>query len=298
MPSSKRADLRAVVHTCARGHLKKARVSQRRVMPHLLERIASLGTSAVHDAAAVLSPVRCAGCGESDRSVCDACVAALAATPRLTSRPGIEAWAATSYEGPVRSLILAFKDADRVDVAELLARPLGRAIAAALATAEPSASISICTVPSTRSALRTRGYAPVELLLAKLGLRSEPVLRLRRPHTDQALLGVDARAANAAGALAARRPLTGRRMLLVDDVMTTGATLAEASRAVRAAGGCLVGAACLAEVPRRFPTRHAAGPIASQRDSIENSQQSMGDNCAHRAYGDSTGVVLPPFNTG
>jgi predicted amidophosphoribosyltransferase len=51
--------------------------------------------------------------------------------------------------------------------------------------------------------------------------------------------------------MAARRPLAGRRVLLVDDVVTTGATLAEAARAVRAAGGSVVGAATLASTPLR-----------------------------------------------
>ncbi|HEU5222266.1 MAG TPA: phosphoribosyltransferase family protein [Candidatus Lumbricidophila sp.] len=267
-------------------------------MREWFERVVAFAAPAVSQAAAVLSPVRCAGCDEPDASVCEACAAELSGVPRRVCRPGVDVWATTTYGGPVRSLILAFKDADRIDLAAALAPPLGHAMRTALGAVTRTAPITICTVPSTRAAWRARGYAPVEVLLARLGLRSESILRLRRPHTDQAALGVDARAENAAGSLVARTNLAGRHILLVDDVVTTGATLAEASRAVRAAGATLVGAACLAEVPRRLPNRASPAPNLSWDDLIENSQQPMGDNSRSGAYGDSTGVVLPPFNTG
>ncbi|OUE06095.1 Adenine phosphoribosyltransferase [Clavibacter michiganensis subsp. michiganensis] len=68
---------------------------------------------------------------------------------------------------------------------------------------------------------------------------------------DQAGLGVAARAANVDGCLAARIDLAGRRILVVDDVLTTGATLRETCRAIRAAGGEVVACAVLTAVPAR-----------------------------------------------
>ena len=74
------------------------------------------------------------------------------------------------------------------------------------------------------------------------------LLVLARRGADQAHLGREARRANAAGSMRAC-DAAGRRVLLVDDVVTTGATLSEAARALAAAGATVLGAATLASTP-------------------------------------------------
>ena len=106
------------------------------------------------------------------------------------------------------------------------------------------------------------------------------------PQSDQAGLGVAARRANAQGALEARTRLVGRRFLLVDDVLTTGATLAETRRAVLAAGGSVEALAVLAETPLR-----RSGHLAGTRETLRDIH-GRGD------YGGRTGVVDPPFRSG
>lgn len=216
---------------------------------------------AVLDALAVLAPVACAGCGAVDRAVCRDCHAALVPEPRIVTRavPGVDAplraHAALAYTGRAAAILAAFKDGGRTDAAKPLAVALRAVLAAALAdgaAAGAARGIEVATVPSTPRARRERGYAPVELLLGRSGIRSARVLRLARERADQAGLGRAARRANAAGALVAVRRLDGRRFLLVDDILTTGSTLAEAARAVGAAGGSVVGSAVVAETPLRL----------------------------------------------
>jgi predicted amidophosphoribosyltransferase len=247
--------------------------------------VAAAAWRAARDAISVLLPVTCVGCGDADRVMCDRCRLALDATPRLVERPGLRAWAALEYVGEVASAIGAFKDGARADAAGPLAPALGAAIEAALRGLR-FGGIEVCTVPSTAAAMRARGYAPVELLLGRCGIRSSRVLRLARTRSDQAGLGAAARRANADGALEARRSLDGRRFLLVDDVLTTGSTLVEAGRAVMAAGGSVAAIAVLAETP----LRHAA--------STPGSRETLRDIAMQGGYGGRTGVVDPPFRPG
>ena len=216
------------------------------------------------DALAVLLPVDCAGCGAPDRGLCAECLGSLAVPTRRIRRPGVSGWAGAEYAGPIARALRAFKDEGRTDVARALAVPLAAAIRAALAEVDAGdgrgGGVEVCTVPSTGAARRARGYSPVGLLLRRCGLRPSRVLRLERARADQAGLGREARHANAAGALAAAGRLDGRRFLLVDDVVTTGATLAESSRAIRAAGGAVVAVAVLADTPLRHPDDDAKVP--------------------------------------
>ena len=235
--------------------------------------LAARAARGLRDAVAVLLPVECAGCGDADRSVCDACRAGFAGPARRVRRPGVSGWAGLEYAGCAARAIRAFKDDGRTDASRALAAPLGIAIRAALAEAgadPPVAArrgVEVCTVPSTRAAFRSRGYAPVGLLLARCGLRASPVLRLARGRADQAGLTREARRENAEGALVAAAQLVGRRFLLVDDVVTTGSTLAEASRAIRVAGGVVVAVAVLADTPLRHPAGIPEGGIPASEDS-------------------------------
>ena len=216
--------------------------------------------NALLDAWSVLFPVDCAGCDSADRSLCGQCRAALEpdVTVRSVGGPGpggVRVHSGARYEGRVRRVILAFKEQGRTDAAAALSRPLAAAVAAALSVA-PAAELLL--VPTSRAAYRRRGYDPVRLLASRAGLRVARELRQVRATGAQKALGVEQRAANRHGAFRARRDLNGRSFIVVDDVVTSGATILEVARAVRAAGGDVLGAATLAFTPRLLPIRDIA----------------------------------------
>jgi predicted amidophosphoribosyltransferase len=148
--------------------------------------------------------------------------------------------------------MLALKEAGATPLARAFAPAFGAAITVAVGAASGSADggLVLCPVPTTRAADRRRGYRPVEVLLAACGLRGEPVFAAARPHPEQKALTKVDREANAAGTLRLRRPVAGRRFVLVDDVVTTGSTLLEACRVLRDGGAEVVAAATVAATPR------------------------------------------------
>ena len=217
----------------------------------------------------LILPMECAGCGESrSRSalpgLCTLCALSLSGPPLparlprtvdgLAAMPPVHALAA--YLDPIPDIIIAQKERGRLDLARPLGQELARAAEAAAAGADP---LWLVPVPSTRAATVRRGQDPM-LRMARVAaarLRASgraaavlPALTHRRKVADQAGLGRRSRAENLAGALAVRassaRLLGERPVVLVDDVVTSGATLAEAARALRAAGNAPVGAAVLA----------------------------------------------------
>ncbi|CAH0229809.1 Orotate phosphoribosyltransferase [Microbacterium oxydans] len=202
----------------------------------------------------------CAGCDLPGVLLCAGCRSSL--VPALVdgrTPSGLDVRAALSFEGVAARCIRRLKG----DGETLLARPLGDALAAVLVPAIDAArgagEVLVVPVPTTRSAFRRRGYRVPDLLIRRAGARTAQLLRIVRSREDQRGLGVVERAQNVHGAMRARRSGAGERVVLVDDVVTTGATLDEATRALSAAGYRVISAVALAATPsRRGLTGHSS----------------------------------------
>ncbi|WP_221585390.1 ComF family protein [Microbacterium sp. G2-8] len=206
---------------------------------------------AVADAIALLFPVVCGGCREPGCALCPACRDALA--PRgerilLTPEGGsvLAVDTALAYEGRAAETIRSLKQEGRTDLRRVLGAALREALRAASAGERDLLAVPI---PTSRRAMRQRGYRVVELLLRAAGAVPLRGLRWTRAVRDQRVLDRRARGANLADALVARRLPAGARVVLVDDVVTTGATLLEARRALEEIDVTVVGAVALARTP-------------------------------------------------
>ncbi len=197
----------------------------------------------------------CDGCGtplpgeepEGRRVLCDDCLA--------LARPWARGRAAMLYDGTARKLVLALKHGDRLDIARPAGAWLARAAAPILVP-----GMLVAPVPLHWLRLLARRHNQSALLAAWLartaGLEHCPDLLVRtRPTGTQEGRSRAARFAALEGAI---RPhprrgarARGRHVLLVDDVMTSGATLAAAAEAARSAGAAEVSVAALARVTHR-----------------------------------------------
>lgn len=197
-------------------------------------------------------PRACIGCGGHLGALCPRCV------PVLPAQRGADGtWAAARYEGAVRAALLAYKERGRRDLAAPLAELLARSVAAAGSGGRGPPRLVLVPVPSARSVAAARGGDHVLRLArragAVCGLRTAcGALTLTRQVRDSAGLTSAERSTNLAHAFVARRAVPGCAALVVDDILTTGATLRECVRALRAAGWPVAGAAVIAATPRRI----------------------------------------------
>ena len=209
----------------------------------------------------LLFPPTCVGCGEEGSYLCESCRAAL---PRLAeplcplcARPirhdgvcvpcsrhplHIEGIAAAfQMEGAAREMVHRLKYGNLRAIAPVMASLMVEAF-----NANGHSADVVIPVPLHRARERHRGYNQA-LLLARqaadcldLPMEASGLSRLRDTPSQVGLEGIEARRANVAGAFQARNSLSGRRVLLVDDVCTAGATLEACALALKAVGATKV----------------------------------------------------------
>ncbi len=211
-------------------------------------------------------PRRCGGCDRPGVGLCAECAAYLRALRsarayRTAPSPCPDrfpaTWALAAYDGPLAAMLRCYKDDDRLDLREPLAALLRDSLAEAVASGGGDGGpMMIVAVPSSARARRARGRDPLADLVrsALRGQRRLVHARLLRAGRvrDQAALTARERAANIGGSMRLRRPvdLGGVRCIVVDDIVTTGATLGEAARVLRAAGAGDVTASVIAATAR------------------------------------------------
>ncbi len=230
----------------------------------------------------------CVACAQPGPALCPGCTSRLARrpartwpTPVPTGLPPV--FAATAYDDVARAVLVAHKE----DGILSLSRPLGRALSWAVLgqlAVVPRRAIGVVVLvpaPSARRTVRNRGHDPllrmarravVELRRAGVAAELRQVLRVARRVADQAGLSSEQRALNLQGAFAACRRLPRGPVVVVDDVITTGATLVEATRALRQTGVDVVGAAVVAATVRRLPNGRQGPKSEVHREEILDSR--------------------------
>lgn len=226
----------------------------------------------------LLWPTRCVGCEQPGELLCDECRASLPWVEQRLACPVCGApfgfltctecagdWetraavAALGFSGAPARMVTCLKDAHELRLAPVVAAAMLGALEEASAWPaadgaprfDAGSTDAVCFVPATSRAFARRGFDHMDLvsrgLCAAAGLPLADVLA-RAPSLDQRSLGREGRAANLAGTVRVVDDVRGARLLLVDDVATTGSSLREAARALLARGAESVTACVFARV--------------------------------------------------
>lgn len=203
------------------------------------------------DLLAFVLAASCAGCDEPGTVLCEACRSRVRASPReLRTQGGMRVVAAMPFESIAAHCIRRLKDAGETVLGGPLGGVLREVLRPELAEAGAAAPAWAVPVPTSRRSYRRRGYRVPELLIRRAGEDPHPLLVLDRRGADQRGLDAGQRVENVRGSMRARRRGRGEPVVLVDDVLTTGATFDEAARALGDAGFEVLAAVALAATPR------------------------------------------------
>ncbi|MCE7006084.1 ComF family protein [Kibdelosporangium philippinense] len=185
----------------------------------------------------LLVPSCCAGCGEPGDALCPPCSVDMTSLMPVRRRNGLPPmYALAEYSGAARRAVIAYKERGRRE----LAAHFGSLLAEALARLPTAA---VVPVPSRPAAFRQRGYDHMRLIAEAMAAPVRPVLKLDRRVKDSVGLDPDQRMRNLAGRL--RCTPIREKVVLIDDVITTGATAAACCAALTNAGAKVVGVLAL-----------------------------------------------------
>jgi len=198
----------------------------------------------------LILPLQCGGCGAPSTRWCDACALELSVpadkphvvNPRVD--PRVPVFALGRYAGARRQAILAMKEHGRGDLVAPLSWALAIGVHRLLVWGMVETPLTIVPAPTRRSAARRRGGDPVTRMarMAVTAIAGVPditvvqALRMKALTRDSVGLGIAAREHNIAGRVLLRGARPRTEVVLVDDIVTTGATARESVKILHAAG--------------------------------------------------------------
>nr|WP_193560352.1 phosphoribosyltransferase family protein [Tsukamurella conjunctivitidis] len=210
----------------------------------------------VDDLIELAVPRTCGGCGFPRVRWCARCEAALHDVPaliRATVDPGVPVWTLGRYDGARRRAVLQLKERGRGDLSVPLGRALAHAVLRLRAWGELAGDVVLVPAPTTAWAARRRGGDVVTAVCRAAARTAEPACPVTVAPVLRAVgaaesvgLSASARAANVRGAVRVRSLPPAGTVVLVDDVVTTGATLAESVAALARRGVPVAAALTLA----------------------------------------------------
>ena len=199
----------------------------------------------------LLLPSRCVICQRFPHAICDDCWQTIPIGVRTVTKNQLTGFAITQYSAETANLINAFKEYGQRKLGERLTQEIVRLLP------RPDVDV-LLAAPSSAKNFAARGFVPAEVIARTLARAWRiPVnsLNVATRLGDQAELDRSHRLSNLVGAMSARRPLNGKRVLLIDDIVTTGATLSEMARAATEAGGLVLGFITVAETIPKTHTK-------------------------------------------